>query len=1208
MLEQEWQLDQVDKEKVERLSSQFNISPVVTRILINRGFTTTDEIEEFLEIDLEDLHSPFLFKDMKVAVNRIEQALKNQEQIGIFGDYDVDGITSTALLINYFRELGVEPLYHLPNRLEEGYGLNQAAIEDLAEQGVELLITVDCGISDYQEIEVANQLGIDVIITDHHEVPDRVPQATAIINAKQEECNYPFRELCGVGIAYKLITALARRDEDIVEQEIKEQYLDLVSVGTVADIVSLVDENRIIVKYGLELLNNAYNLGLDALVEVIGLGEKELTTGRVGYLLAPRINAAGRIGDPDLALELLTTDQPEQLIRIAEKLDEINQERQDIEAEILAEAERMIEGIDLEETRVLVLASRNWHSGVVGIVASRIQEKYYRPTIMIAIDDDGLGKGSARSIKNFNIYHAIKNSAHLLPNYGGHEQAAGLSIAEEDITEFRAEINQYAAKEMSTEDLQPYLKVDAEVEIAELDHKLVDEINYLAPFGLANPQPKLAIRDISIESFRTIGDDNTHLKLTISDQQGTTVDCIGFNMADYRERLLSQQDGIDIAGRLGLNCWRGEERLQVNIKDIKFPHRSFVDELFAKSDQVLNDDYYCGIGEEENFYTKIVGVTFAGRQELIKELTAGEMLQLVREPENEYDSSAIKVETKTGEQLGYLNADLAHYLAPYLDVGFEYRVMVSEITGGDEQNLGVNIFIERMGCQHEVSSYETQLRRNQLESLSRSQLLDEIRTALLGDYDFRAKQKEVLSSLEAGDNTLAIFGTGRGKSAIFQSYAALQALAEEQMTIILYPLRALVNDQFEALQAKLAPLGLEIYKANGSLSVGEREKLKTALQENRADIILTTPEFLEYHLDKFSSLTDQIGFLVVDESHHISMSSTSFRPAYRRLDRLSHQLDYPLTLAVTATANDQVAQEITELLGIEQIIVDPHVRQNLEIIDQRNCSDKDQYLTRVLKSGEKSIIYVNSRKKSIELADQLRSNLPQFKDEIAFYNAGLSNRDRNQVETKFRSGELRAIVSTSAFGEGIDIPDIRNIILYHLNFNLTEFNQQSGRVSRDGKPGRIHLLFGSEDVKINQFILDSMAPQREVLVQLYYILRQSEDKEQQLTLSNQELATRTSQRLDNEVRDNTISAGLGILEDLGLLTRIQEAGERTIQLYPAERKLDLADSLRYQEGLEDKKAFHEFKQFALQESAEKLLSVINQPIYPTTSVETKEEE
>ncbi|ADL12256.1 single-stranded-DNA-specific exonuclease RecJ [Acetohalobium arabaticum] len=1208
ILDREWKLLNRSTEEEPNLSDSLNISSVLAEILSSRGLNSKQKVENFLEVELDGLHSPFLLEGIEQAVDRISTAMESQEIIGIYGDYDVDGITSTGLLINYFQHLGVEPKYHIPNRLEEGYGLNKDAIESLAQSGVELLITVDCGISDYQEVKYANQLGIDVIITDHHEVPARIPPAEAVINAKQSNCNYPFSQLCGAGVAYKLILALADKDQQVNQKEIKEYYLDLLAMGIVADIVPLVDENRIMVKYGLELLQNPNNLGLSALIEAVDLTETEINTGHIGYILAPRLNAAGRIGNPDLALELLITDDPSQAADIAAELEEINHRRRDIEADIRQEAELMVEGMDLEQTKALVLASENWHSGVVGIVASDIQEKYYRPTIMIAIEDDGIGRGSARSIKGFNIYQAVKNSEDLLPKFGGHEQAAGLSIAKEDIAQFRDEINQYADDRLSDKDLTPRLKLDCEVELSELSKELVQEIDYLAPFGFGNPRPKLAVREVTVADFATVGSNGEHLKLAVTDEAGTTVECIGFNMAGFRQKLISQQEEIDLACTVEINNWQGKSELQLKLKDINFPEVSFIDQLFAKSKEIIADNYYRGIGEEDQFYTKVVGVTFEGRQELIKELKRGDKLNLVREPENEYDESAIRVETTDQEQIGYLKSGLAKHLAPYLDVGFEYQVTVSEVTGGVDKNLGVNIFIEQAGYKEAESAEEAKSCRAQLETLNRSEILNEVRQALIGDYDFRSKQKEVLTTLDNDQDTLAIFGTGRGKSAIFQSYAALQALNQGRITVILYPLRALVNDQFDSLKKNLAPLGLDIYKANGSLSVGEREKLITALNHGELDIVLTTPEFMEYHLDKFQNLADEIGFLVVDESHHIGMASSSFRPTYKRLGKLNSKLGNPLVLAVTATANNQVAREIIETLNIGEIIIDPHVRSNLEIIDKRGCRDKEAYLYEVASSGEKSIIYVNSREQSIELASNLRQRLPGLAEEIGFYNAGLTNKERNRIESMFWSGKLKIIVSTSAFGEGIDIPDIRNIVLYHLNFNLTEFNQQSGRVGRDGKQAKIHLLFGQQDVRINEFILDSMAPEREVLVQLYCVLKQEEDTDQQIKLTNQQLAQKVSSRLQGKVRENTVSAGLGVLEDLNILTRIQEAGNRIIQLRRIpDSQLDLNDSLRYREGLEDKEAFNEFKDFILNAEAEELLSLVNQPIYPTKLVKTKGE-
>jgi single-stranded-DNA-specific exonuclease len=1211
--EKKWIFQEIDQGDVDKLAASLNIDPVIARILANRGLKTPQEIEEFLDFSLEDLHDPFLMKDMDLAFNRVEEALKNQEKIFIYGDYDADGITSTSLLMTVLRKLGADVDYYIPNRLKEGYGLNQEAIKILANKGAELIITVDCGISAVKEVELANKLGIDVIITDHHTVPEVIPEAVAILNPKQEDCQYPFKKLAGVGVSFKLVHALLARLKNLTDPNYLMEYISIVAVGTIADIVPLIGENRIIVYYGLKRINGFagrgdFNLGI--LKSKVGYKEKDISAGGIGYYLAPCINATGRLGQAYLGVQIFT--EPDIVVAddLASHLREMNADRQEITTEILAQAEEYIaKEIDLKQEKVLVIPLTQGHPGVIGNAASKIQEKYYRPVVLLTYAEDGRVLGSARSIRNFHLYEAFKYCEECFEGFGGHKEAAGCSLQPEDIPKLRRMINEYADQVLTEEDLIDRLKVEQVISIEEVSKDLVYQLAKLEPYGCANPRPKFALKELAVDSFHLFGKEESHIKINFA-QSGRSVEAIGWRMADLRRNLLVENEDISLAFTMDINDFGGEETVSLTIKDIKFPELSFVDQLFAKSKEILADDFYRGIGASDSFYTKVVGVTFEGRQEIIKEeVNKGDLLTLEREPDNKYDSNAIKVLTDNKKQIGFLKAELAKHLAPYLDNGVEYKAIASDITGGDDgRSLGVNLFIERdRDYLDKQEDSKLRLYRAQLATKSETEILEEIRKSLIGEYSFREKQAEALDSLFKGNNTLAIFGTGRGKSAVFQSFSAFQAIKSNLMTIIIYPLRALVNDQYSSLQEKLAPLGLRVYKGNGSLTIKEREELNQALNSNQVDVLLTTPEFIEYNLDRFRNIRDRIGFFVVDESHHIGLASNQFRPTYKRIPELLAELENPLVLAVTATANDQVAKEIVNALKIDNLIIDPYIRTNLKLIDNRNAVDKDSYIDDIIVKGEKVIVYVNSREKSIEIASRLREANPFLAQQIVFYNAGLTNQERVLVEEKFRDGELQIVISTSAFGEGIDIPDIRHIILYHLNFNRTEFNQQSGRAGRDGKESYIHLLYGQQDARINEFILDIMAPDREVLAQLYIALNKLQTKDREVFATNQELADEINQKIKKSVQASTVSAGLGILEELKLLTRIQEGG-RIIQLHPKpEVKLDLSSSIRYNEGIEDKQAFMEFKKFALEESPDKLLNLINKPIYPKSFIKVKGE-
>ena len=468
--------------------------------------------------------------------------LFRSEKMCIYGDYDVDGITATSLLIIFFRELGIDVSYYIPERISEGYGLNIPAIKKIRESGADLIITVDCGISDIDEIEEAKGLGIDVIITDHHHVPDRLPDAVAILNPEQKDCAYPFKYLAGVGIAFKLIKGVraAIREEKWFQGILPnlKRHLDLVALGTIADITPLVDENHILVKYGLEEITNTSKIGLNSLKVISGINEKDIDTYDIGFVLAPRLNAAGRIGRGAMGVELLIAEDISSAMEISKYLDGLNRERQRMQEEVLREARGIIEkefGTELpESTRTIILASDKWHPGVIGIVASKIVDDYFRPTILISLDGER-GRGSARSTPFFHIYDGLKECRDLLINFGGHKFAAGLTIERKKIDEFRERFNMILKTNTSDDNSIPQIDIDAVVDLKDLNKDVVKAINSLGPFGHSNPQPILLARGVRVIGEHTmVGKNGEHLKFKVLNGS-RTMDVIGFNMSYMAE-------------------------------------------------------------------------------------------------------------------------------------------------------------------------------------------------------------------------------------------------------------------------------------------------------------------------------------------------------------------------------------------------------------------------------------------------------------------------------------------------------------------------------------------------------------------------------------------------------------------------------------------------------------------------------------------------
>ncbi|HCT37404.1 MAG TPA: single-stranded-DNA-specific exonuclease RecJ [Firmicutes bacterium] len=566
MIERVWQIKQPQPDLCRTFAENLGVSPVISQILINRGISSIDQARAFLGGTISDLHDPFLFPGMDRAAERIVQAIRDGEKILIFGDYDVDGITSVALLIRLLYPYAKRNLfYHIPNRLEEGYGLNSAAIEKAGRNGITLLITVDCGITAVAEIELAKSLGMDVIVSDHHEPPAVLPEALALINPKIPDCPYPFRDLCGAGVAFKL--AMAVSDKIGISEEALFREIDLVALATVADMVPLFGENRIIVKAGLERIANTTNEGMKALIAVCGLGERAITTGHLAFYLAPRINAAGRLGYAQTGINLFLATDPDQALSLARKLEAENRERQAIEAELTGCACRQAEELlAKKDQRTLVLAGDNWHHGVLGIVASKIVERFYRPAILIGWDGTE-GRGSGRSIQGFHLYHALEECAGHLTRFGGHESAAGLSITRNSLDQFAEAFENHAQGCLDDSAMIPALNADVEIELEQATLELARQLTGLEPFGSQNPEPILVCRNIMMVSPKGVGGNGKHLKFK-AQSANARLDGIGFGLGSRLPDLQSKT-AVDLAFALEENTWNGVSSAQANVKDLK---------------------------------------------------------------------------------------------------------------------------------------------------------------------------------------------------------------------------------------------------------------------------------------------------------------------------------------------------------------------------------------------------------------------------------------------------------------------------------------------------------------------------------------------------------------------------------------------------------------------------------------------------------------
>lgn len=560
-----WSVAKVNKERAIAMANKLEIPPLLAMMLDIRGITKEEDVINFLQ-ENKDFSDPFLMKDMDKAVERITTAVENGEKICVYGDYDADGVTSTSLLYSYLRDsLGADVMFYIPTRTGEGYGMNKGAVDKIHSQGVTLIITVDNGISAREEIDYGNSLGIDTVITDHHMPSGAIPKAVAVVNAHQKDDKSPFKDFSGVGVAFKLVMAIEGEYADV--DSLLENFSDIATLGTIGDIVPLVGENRTLVKNGLRHIQNSDRIGINAMKQESGIAEKEINSSNVAFTLVPRINAGGRLGSSEKSVNLLLTEDEDEAVTIADKLGMDNRERQSIEKEILASIDEEVRRTpNIVNDKILVFAGKGWHQGVVGIAASRIKDIYDKPTIIIGIDDDGVARGSGRSVEGFSLCDAVFACSEHLTHYGGHPMAVGISLEKEKINDFRKAINAYC-KDIK----MPYniLHIDCKLNPNQLDLSILDSLSYIEPCGASNPSPIFGLYNMTIIATKEMGN-GKHMRITLSRGQGQVpVYAVYFNH-NFQSCSYRNGDIVDVAVSLDRNIYNGQENLSVIIKDIKY--------------------------------------------------------------------------------------------------------------------------------------------------------------------------------------------------------------------------------------------------------------------------------------------------------------------------------------------------------------------------------------------------------------------------------------------------------------------------------------------------------------------------------------------------------------------------------------------------------------------------------------------------------------
>lgn len=720
-----------------------NIDRDILNLLYNRNIKDSEEIHNFLNTSLDNIHSPLLLKDVDRAVERVLKAKENGEDIWIYGDYDVDGITSTSLCYLALSELGISPKYYIPLR-DEGYGLNKEAMDYIKSQGGKVIITVDCGISAHPEIEYANSLGLDIIVTDHHEINNGNPPAYAVINPKREDNEFPYKYLAGVGTAFMLIYALF---DKLGKKEDLYKYLDIVAIGTVADIVPLLEENRIFTKFGMEQLNRSHWLGISMLIKKIfeDYQTRKFSTYDIGFIIAPIFNAAGRLEDAKRAVELFIEKDHRVCTEIINELLNNNSERKEIQETILERAIFKIENEKLFENSVLVVAEEGFHHGVIGIVASKILDRYYKPTIIMEIKpEEGIATASCRSIEGFNMIEALNSMKELFVKYGGHAGAAGFSIKIENIDEFSRRINEYAKKNIPESSLIKPVKLDITIPAYKISYDFIDKISLLEPFGFGNPSPLFALNNCEISGLRPIGKEKTHTMFNVKKDNLEIKNCVWFNSDDVFSEVASITHA-DIAFKLKLETYKDRYQYKMYVEDMQLP--SHKENLYERYYSLYNTVFPI----ETVIYTR-------------KNLENSELKLVYHDYEVDVTLNRNYL-TTLDNQTSYLLLELRK------NYGYNFKVSIKDIILKDE-NYNVHIVIDR---DYEFVSY----------SLKQGELFRDIKNFLLGDFNYNSIQKTVLASVfKEKKNTLAIVEKGRGVNTIIQTIGLYYKSMGEKVLLV----------------------------------------------------------------------------------------------------------------------------------------------------------------------------------------------------------------------------------------------------------------------------------------------------------------------------------------------------------------------------------------------------------------------------------------
>jgi single-stranded-DNA-specific exonuclease len=1160
-----WRAAPHAEEASRRLAGEVGVSALAARVLLNRDLGDPHAARMFLTPRFDDLSDPFGLIDMDRAVDRIASAVRGRVPITVYGDYDADGVTATAILVRTLLRYGAQVEAYIPDR-REGYGLSEGAVARLAELGVNLVVAVDCGVTATAAADVARHAGVDLIILDHHEVLGDLPSAVAVVDPKRPEAAAAAADYCAAGLALQTARALSARLDPGSAGQGLDDVLELAALGTVADAVTLLGDNRIIVSEGLRRLERPSLPGLAALADAANV-RAPLRTRDLSHSLAPRINAAGRLAHASTALNLLLTHNLDEARQLAAELDALNRERRALCDTVLADAIEEVERRGYARDPAIALARDGWHPGVIGIVASQLVERYHRPAVLVGLRD-GVGRGSARSIPALHLVDALTHSSGHLTGFGGHAMAAGLTVQADAFERFRADFLDIVGRRLRPEDFEPVVEVDAETRLDELTPEAAGDVERLAPFGSGNPEPVFAVRGLRAVGTRLVGD-GSHLRLVVTDG-ARTADAIAFRQAEHVELLAFTQARVDLAFTLERDRWNNSDRIQLVVEDLQTPDvdidfvaadaAQVLDRLFARADDYL-DLRLDAVEHAAAFNTKVVGVTFEGRQERLPHVRPGDRLRLVRDPRNPRDPHAIQVCALEGGQLGFLRASLAARLAPAMDAGARYAAAATAVTGGGDRAWGLNIYVQReSGWMRESERDGDDVERDGAQPRSVNERLV---MALGRGRPVGETPRRISDAVRAGRRLVAAIGPGRGllasvvASAVSLASAARAPSAGRAVAVVL-PRAGDVEAWYPIAGSVLREMGLRTAAAHGGLDASAEWRLAAALERGSVDVLVVSLAWAQRHPEASAAVV-----AVLDA-----------QAGAADLDMLASLT--PALQVVTGPLSPAVIAEVQRRWpAIENATPAAAVRDNLRVVDRRGQSVEDALRLDIARR-DKTLVVVRTPAESVTLAAHLRGRYPEAAGTIAYYHAGLPVALRRVLEDLFAAGRITTLVTAMPLVPPAAPVDVTRLVAVGLPSSRVSAAEALAAAGLGGRTGTIELCYGADTFAAARVAADLRFPDRATLVKCYRALREAAGG------GPWSLPAGVDDPLPGSgLSRELVTVCLDVLTGAGAVSREDAGDVAQFAIAESSGRIDLTRSLRHLEGERERAALADLRGWAL---------------------------